>query len=35
MLHNFGNLVHLEVVDPETGVHVARGEEVSLEEPQP
>lgn len=27
MLHNFGDLVHLEVVDPDTGLHVAPGEE--------
>jgi phenylacetate-CoA ligase len=27
MLHNFGHLVHLEIVDPESGMHVAPGEE--------
>jgi phenylacetate-CoA ligase len=27
MLHNFGDLVHLEVIDPDTGRHVAPGEE--------
>jgi phenylacetate-CoA ligase len=27
MLHNFGNLVHLEVIDPDSGKHVAPGEE--------
>jgi phenylacetate-CoA ligase len=27
MLHNFGSLVHVEVIDPDTGLHVAPGEE--------